>query len=60
MTCYKNVLIAVIAVARQYQRELSNLLPIGHLPTSQSHRAFTCLSKSMIEIVEQGVKSAQG
>ena len=30
--CYKNVLNAVIAVARHYQREISNLLPIGHLP----------------------------
>ena len=31
-TCYKNILIAVIAVARHYQRELSNLPPIGHFP----------------------------
>ena len=29
---HKNVLIAVIAAARHYQRELSNLLPTGHLP----------------------------
>ena len=35
-TCYKNDLIAIIAVARHYQRELLKLLPIGHLP-AQSH-----------------------
>ena len=40
LTCYKNVLIAVKAVARHYQRELSNHLPIV---------------KSTIETLEQGV-----
>ena len=28
----QNVLTAVITVTRHYQRELLNLLPIGHLP----------------------------
>ena len=35
-TCYKNLLIAVITVARYYQRELLNLPAIGHLPVNKS------------------------
>ena len=45
---YKNVLIAVIAAAHYYQRELSNLLPRIIKP-----------SKSAIETLEQGLKSVQ-
>ena len=45
---YKNVLIAVIAAAHYYQRELSNLLPRIIKP-----------SKSAIETLEQGLKPVQ-
>ena len=31
-TCYKHILIAVIALARHYQQELSKFPPIGYLP----------------------------
>ena len=48
-TCYKNVLIAVIAVVRHYQQELSNLL---------YYWVFTCLN-SAIETLEQGPKQAR-
>ena len=50
-TCYKNVLIAVIAVARHYQRELLNLLPTGLYP-------FYML-KTAIETLEKVVKCVQ-
>ena len=35
---YEGVLIAVIEVARYHQQELSNLLPIGHLPAQSINR----------------------
>ena len=56
---YKNVLITVIGVSRYYQQELSNPLPIGHLPAqSQQYKHYNKVENSFKVNIKETKKTS--